>query len=214
MLSATNEGVVASSDLATANSPATSDEESPCIINSPLNDKKSDIPSDETQIEAESQNSLAEFKRPISDTRWLLVTVGLLLGAFLYGMLHTHVSIWSLLIVSGLDTTIAADVQGPILVSLGELEKLPWIGIGFPMGSVSVILLVGCLNSLFNIKYLLNAGFIIFEIGSAVCGSAPNMNAMICGRIIAGMGGAAMYLGWAACLVNLFPVCPLATNTF
>lgn len=93
MLSATNEGVAASSDLATANSPATSDEESPCIINSPLNDKKSDIPSDETQLEAESQNSLAEFKRPISDTRWLLVTVGLLLGAFLYGMLHTHVSI-------------------------------------------------------------------------------------------------------------------------
>jgi len=34
-----------------------------------------------------------------------------------------------------------------------------------------------------------------FEIGSAVCGAAPSMNALIIGRAIAGLGGAGMYLG-------------------
>ena len=36
---------------------------------------------------------------------------------------------------------------------------------------------------------------VVFEIGSAICGAAPNMNAMIVGRVIAGMGGAGMYMG-------------------
>ena len=35
----------------------------------------------------------------------------------------------------------------PILASLGEIEKLAWVGIGFPMGSVALILLIGtCLR--------------------------------------------------------------------
>jgi MFS family permease len=95
----------------------------------------------------------------------------------------------------GLDTTIAADVQGPILESLGEIEKLAWVGIGFPMGSVAAILLIGWCYALFEIKYLMIGSVLLFEIGSAVCGAAPTMNAMIVGRVIAGSGGAGMYLG-------------------
>jgi MFS family permease len=95
----------------------------------------------------------------------------------------------------GLDTTIAADVQASILASLGEIEKLAWVGIGFPMGSVATILLIGTSYGLFEIKYLLIAGVVLFETGSALCGAAPNMNAMIIGRVIAGIGGAGMYLG-------------------
>jgi predicted MFS family arabinose efflux permease len=63
------------------------------------------------------------------------------------------------------------------------------------MGSVAVILVVGSCYGLFEIKYLLIGSIIIFEAGSALCGAAPNMNALIVGRIIAGMGGAGMYLG-------------------
>lgn len=40
----------------------------------------------------------------------------------------------------------------------------------------------------------------MFEIGSAVCGAAPSMNALIVGRVIAGMGGAGSYLGKALSL--------------
>lgn len=35
----------------------------------------------------------------------------------------------------------------------------------------------------------------LFEIGSAVCGSAPTMNALIVGRTLCGLGGSGIYVG-------------------
>ena len=36
---------------------------------------------------------------------------------------------------------------------------------------------------------------ILFEVGSALCGAAPQMNVLIVGRAIAGWGGAGTYVG-------------------
>ncbi|KAH8800234.1 MFS drug efflux transporter [Xylogone sp. PMI_703] len=44
-------------------------------------------------------------------------------------------------------------------------------------------------------KWLFIAGVTLFEAGSALCGGAPNMNALICGRVLAGIGGTGLYLG-------------------
>lgn len=129
--------------------------------------------------ESSSLSSAGKPVAEVSKVRWMLSCLGLFLGALLYG----------------LDTTIAASVQGPILESLGEIDKLAWVGIGFPMGAVAVILLIGRFYGLLEIKYLMIGAVITFEAGSALCGAAPSMNAMIVGRVIAGMGGAGMYLG-------------------
>jgi MFS family permease len=95
----------------------------------------------------------------------------------------------------GLDTTIAADVQASVYETLGEIQNLPWVGLGFPMASVAVILLLVRAYGLFNIKVLMLLSIAIFEIGSALCGAAPTSNALIVGRVIAGIGGVGMYLG-------------------
>jgi MFS family permease len=79
--------------------------------------------------------------------------------------------------------------------SLGDIQNLPWVGLGFPMASVATILLQGRLYGLFDVKYLLITSIIIFEAGSALCGGAPSSSALIVGRVIAGIGGAGMYLG-------------------
>ena len=63
------------------------------------------------------------------------------------------------------------------------------------MASVAGILFIGRLYDMYNIKTLLNTHIFIFEVGSALCGAAPSMNALIVGRVIAGWGGAGMYLG-------------------
>jgi MFS family permease len=117
--------------------------------------------------------------RTIHGFKWLLVCASLYISAFLYG----------------LDTTIAADVQGPVVEQFGHIEQLAWIGSGFPLGSVAVILLVGNLFGHFNMKWIFIASVALFEIGSAVCGAAPSMDALIVGRVIAGAGGAGIYLG-------------------
>ena len=47
----------------------------------------------------------------------------------------------------------------------------------------------------FDAKILYLICVFLFELGSAVCGAAPNMDALIIGRAICGWGGAGMYTG-------------------
>ncbi|KAK7968730.1 MFS general substrate transporter [Apiospora saccharicola] len=51
------------------------------------------------------------------------------------------------------------------------------------------------LYSLFDVQWLYFANVTLFEIGSAISGAAPTMNALIVGRTIAGVGGCGMYVG-------------------
>jgi MFS family permease len=95
----------------------------------------------------------------------------------------------------GLDTTIAADVQASVYETLGDIQNLAWVGVGFPMASVAVILLQGRAYGLFDVKPLMISSIVIFEAGSALCGAAPTSDALIVGRVIAGIGGSGMYLG-------------------
>jgi MFS family permease len=62
--------------------------------------------------------------------------------------------------------------------------------------------LSGKAYGMFNVKWLHVGSVTVFSIGSAVCGAAPNMNALIIGRVTAGAGGAGMYLG----LLNLIAI--------
>ena len=66
------------------------------------------------------------------------------------------------------------------------------------MASVAVILLVGRFYEYFNIKYLLIGFFALFEAGSALCGGAPSSKSLIVGRVIAGAGGAGLYLAYGS----------------
>jgi MFS family permease len=95
----------------------------------------------------------------------------------------------------GLDTTIAADVQSAVIETFEDISQLAWLGAGFTLGSVAVILPYGALYSMFSLKYLYIAGVVLFELGSVLCGAAPSMNVLIVGRVIAGMGGTGLYLG-------------------
>ena len=133
------------------------------------NDSNSVLVADEKAAPTDPSQH-ASTVRPIHGYRWVLAMVAVYTTAFLYG----------------LDTTIAADVQPAIVESLGGIEKLTWIGVGFPLGSVASILPIGYSYGLFEIKWLYFLSVIIFEAGSALCGGAPTMDALIVGRVIAG----------------------------
>lgn len=79
--------------------------------------------------------------------------------------------------------------------AFGHTEQLAWIGAGFPLGSVAVVLPLTAAYASFNLKWIYVATLVIFEVGSVLCGAAPNMNTIIIGRVIAGMGGTGIYLG-------------------
>lgn len=117
--------------------------------------------------------------RKITGLKWFLVCAALYLSALMYG----------------LDTTIAADIQGAVIETFEEVSQLAWMGAGFPLGSVAVILPYGALFARFNMKWLYVGGIVLFQVGSAICGAAPTMNALIIGRVLAGAGGTGIYLG-------------------
>lgn len=77
---------------------------------------------------------------------------------------------------------------------LGQIHLLPWIGTGFALGTM-VVLPLSKAYGIFSIRSLYLTNIVLFEIGSALCGASPSMEAMILGRVIAGVGGAGMYAG-------------------
>ncbi|EHK46855.1 hypothetical protein TRIATDRAFT_46189 [Trichoderma atroviride IMI 206040] len=118
-------------------------------------------------------------KREIQGTRGLLVCTSLYISALVFG----------------LDTTIAADVQSFIIEAFGHVDQLAWIGAGFSLGSAASVLPVGIAFTKFNMKWAYIISFGLFELGSALCGAAPNISTIIIGRVIAGSGGAGLFVG-------------------
>jgi hypothetical protein len=110
--------------------------------------------------------------RPFGPFKWFLICFALYVSCFLYG----------------LDTTIAGAMQAPIIEDFKSVSLLGWVGIGFPLGSIATILPLGKAFGIFDIKWLYVGSLILFEVGSAICGGAPNMNALIVGRVLAGAG--------------------------
>lgn len=125
--------------------------------------------------------------RSVGALRWVLAMAAAYTTCFIYG----------------LDNTIVASIQGAVVTTFNEVEKLSWLGSGFPLGGVATILAHGKFYGCFEFKYLYLGNIAVFAIGSAVCGSAQNMNALIVGRVIAGIGASGMYLGTLG-LISMF----------
>ncbi|KAJ5415523.1 hypothetical protein N7465_004218 [Penicillium sp. CMV-2018d] len=130
-------------------------------------------------IQAGDTEKDAAPAREIVGFRWLLVCIAVFSANLLYG----------------LDNTIVADIQAPIAGDFNEYTRLGWLGVGFTLGSVVFILPLGKAYAIFDTKWLFLGCLTMFAAGSALCGAAPSMNAIIVGRVWAGAGGAGMYLG-------------------
>ncbi|KAI0436761.1 MFS general substrate transporter [Xylaria telfairii] len=145
-------------------------------------ERADEIAQDAEKASSTSRNSSDKSdvqQREIHGIRWFFICASLYITCFLYG----------------LDTTITAAVQADVVKTFGKIDQLAWIGAGFPLGSVTVIFLMGYLYNAFNMKWMFIITVLLFDIGSALCGAAPSMAALIVGRVIAGAGGTGIYLG-------------------
>lgn len=126
-----------------------------------------------------ARDTETDKERSVQGIRWLLVCIAVFSANLLYG----------------LDNTIVADIQGAVAQTYNEYSQLGWLGIGFTLGSVVFILPLGKAYAIFDTKWLFIGCLTMFTTGSALCGAAPSMTAIIIGRVWAGAGGAGMYLG-------------------
>lgn len=67
-------------------------------------------------------------------------------------------------------------------------------------------LVVGRLYTFYNQKTVYLVSLFLFEVGSAVCGAAPNSVAFIIGRAIAGLGSAGIFIGSVLLMIPIVPL--------
>ncbi|CAG8950774.1 hypothetical protein HYFRA_00002988 [Hymenoscyphus fraxineus] len=140
--------------------------------------------------------TLGHAPRTVHGVKWALIVIATLSSLLLYAF----------------DNTIVANIVPSIVNDLGSVEKLPWLSVGlvfhrpvpsnysltitrFLIGGLCATLPFGRLYGIYDTKILYCISLILFFGGSALCGGAPSMTAIIIGRAIAGIGGNGMYIG-------------------
>ena len=87
--------------------------------------------------------------------------------------------------------------------SLGDVG---WYGSAYLLTTCAFMLLIGKIYTFVNPKYVYLASLVVFEIGSTVCGAAPNSTAFIIGRAIAGLGNAGLFQGAVVIITYVVPL--------
>ncbi|KAF5025935.1 hypothetical protein F66182_1970 [Fusarium sp. NRRL 66182] len=94
-----------------------------------------------------------------------------------------------------LDLTIVATAIPEITTEFEGLDKVGWYGAAFFMTVGAFQSTWGKIYKYFPLKTSFIVAIFIFELGSVICGAAPNAEALITGRAIAGVGGAGLGAG-------------------
>lgn len=135
------------------------------------------------ETDAEKQRSNADNSevppRDISGWKWTVVVLAILSSTFLFA----------------LDNTVVADIQPVIVREFDAVAKLTWLSVSFLLGAAATNLVWGKIFGQFNAKWTYIFCVVLFEVGSAICGAAPGIDALIIGRAICGVGGSGMYVG-------------------
>lgn len=110
------------------------------------------------------------------------------------------------LFLVALDRTIVTTAIPRITDEFKSLGDIGWYGSAYMLTSATSQLLFGRIYKLYSMKRVFLTTVVIFEIGSAICGAAPNSNAFIAGRAIAGFASAGVFSG---CMLITIPLVPL-----
>ena len=120
----------------------------------------------------------------------LVVIVGLMLVLFLVA----------------LDRLIIGVAIPSITDEFDSLGDVGWYGSAYLLTSCAFMLLVGKIYTFVSPKWVYLGSLVVFEVGSAVCGAAPNSTALIIGRAIAGLGNAGLFQGAVVIIVYIVPL--------
>ena len=76
-----------------------------------------------------------------------------------------------------------------------DVGEVGWFASSYLLTQAAFQPLCGRLSTFYSPKWIFVASIGLFEVGSAICGAAPNSTAFILGRAIAGLGSAGVFSG-------------------
>ena len=110
------------------------------------------------------------------------------------------------LFLVALDRLIIGVAIPSITDEFDSLGDVGWYGSAYLLTSCAFMLLMGKIYTFVNPKWVYLGSLVVFEVGSAVCGAAPNSTALIIGRAIAGLGNAGLFQGAVVIIVYILPL--------
>lgn len=105
-----------------------------------------------------------------------------------------------------LDQNIISTAIPRITDDFNSLNDVGWYSTAYILTMCSFQLLMGKVYKFYSVKPIFLAECALFEIGSAICGAAPNSNAFIVGRAIAGLGASGMFSGMMVIMFSILPL--------
>ncbi|RWA07257.1 hypothetical protein EKO27_g7848 [Xylaria grammica] len=115
-------------------------------------------------------------------------------------------SVYISIFLVSLDRLIVTTAIPAITNEFDSLPDVGWYGSAYLLTSCAFQLLFGKLYRFYPIRAVYATTVILFEIGSALCGAAPNSIAFIFGRAIQGVGSAGIFAGGIVVIVYAVPL--------
>ncbi|CAG8194114.1 unnamed protein product [Penicillium nalgiovense] len=116
------------------------------------------------------------------------------------------ISILFAMFLVALDRTIIATAVPRIANQFNSLNDLSWYASAYLLTSCATQLSWGKVYTFYSTKTVFLIAILIFEVGSAICGGAPNSKAFIVGRAIAGIGSAGIFSGATVIVAQIVPL--------
>ncbi|KAF2272825.1 MFS general substrate transporter [Westerdykella ornata] len=105
-----------------------------------------------------------------------------------------------------LDRLIISTAIPQITNEFNSADDIGWYGTAYLITNCAFQLVFGKVYSVFSIKGTFLTSILLFEVGSALCGAAPNSIAFIIGRAIAGLGSGGIMSGVIVVIVYSLPL--------
>ncbi|WYZ42281.1 hypothetical protein EsH8_V_001176 [Colletotrichum jinshuiense] len=110
------------------------------------------------------------------------------------------------LFLVGLDNIIISTAIPRITDEFNSINDIGWYGSAYLLTTCTFQLTFGKLYTLFSIKITYLISIVIFEVGSAICGAAPQSVVLIVGRAVAGVGCAGILAGTFTIIAVIVPL--------
>ncbi len=94
-------------------------------------------------------------------------------------------------------------LQRHFRVSLGAVT---WVGLAYLLTVVGTLVAFGRFSDMFGRKLVYVYGFVVFLLGSVLCGFAPNLWLLVASRVVQALGGAMIQANSVAIVVLVLPV--------
>lgn len=118
----------------------------------------------------------------------------------------TLISCVATLFIVALDQTIVTTILTQVGDKFGAFQKVGWLTSGYLLPTACLAPSYGKISVAFGRKQTMMAGIIIFEIGSLIAALSQNMNMLIGGRVIQGVGGGAIQAMVVVIMTEIIPI--------